>query len=440
MKGINAFSAMSGVDDRFVMASLLPADLPGGASATAKVRKQEKDNWFTRMTSSGWFAAAVSLAVAFGVLAGIVAAGRMAPQNPSHGPGPSSGFPAGTLQNMPESEHDESDESHDPHEDGSDIPVETSPVINDPSEPQKGPVAVISDGITVYPEGYCVYFSEMWRDENGDLNGLEGDGPGAVYQLGDIWDSLPTLRTAGNDFELVLPDHMTLRSVRVFEMVEVQTKTFEEIASTVDGPNVSADPMGYLSTLHGFYTVVLEVYHETKYSEDEYTKGVDEYAFKLDVVEKPLENPGVPETNPRVVVSGGGQTAVFETEQNGFHAWSKFRLGPAISWMPRVEGIPAASVIFADNEAMAALPDMKIAYGDTLTVALDAAGDELWKVTLYDTEGGLVAEGNDLSVVNTLKNDGYGRRIIVILQVGGFVNEDELACYEYPFILEVYNP
>ena len=185
---------------------------------------------------------------------------------------------------------------------------------------------------------------------------------------------------------------------------------------------------------------MLEVYHETKYSEDEYTKGVDEYAFKLDVVEKPLENPGVPETNPRVVVSGGGQTAVFETEQNGFHAWSKFRLGPAISWMPRVEGIPAASVILADNEAMAALPDMKIAYGDTLTVALDAAGDELWKVTLYDTEGGLVAEGNDLSVVNTLKNDGYGRRIIVILQVGGFVNEDELACYEYPFILEVYNP
>jgi hypothetical protein len=73
-------------------------------------------------------------------------------------------------------------------------------------------------------------------------------------------------------------------------------------------------------------------------------------------------------------------------------------------------------------------------------VALDAAGDDLWKVTLYDTEGGLVAEGNDLSVVNTLKNNGYGRRIIVILQVGGFVNEDELACYEYPFILEVYNP
>ena len=280
MKGINAFSAMSGVDDRFVMASLLPADAPGVASASAKVRKQEKDNWFTRMTSSGWFAAAVSLVVAFGVLAGIVAAGRMAPQNPSHGPGPSSGFPAGTLQNMPESEHDE---SNDPSEDGSDIPVETSPVFDDPVEPQKGPVAVISDGITVYPEGYCVYFSEMWRDENGDLNGLEGDGPGAVYQLGDIWDSLPTLRTAGNDFELVLPDHMTLRSVRVFEMVEVQTKIFEEIHSTVDGPNVSADPMGYLSTLRGFYTVVLEVYHETNYSEDEYTKGVEEYAFKLDV-------------------------------------------------------------------------------------------------------------------------------------------------------------
>ena len=59
---------MSGVDDRFVMASLLPADLPGGVSATAKVRKQEKDNWFTRMTSSGWFAAAISLVVAFGVL------------------------------------------------------------------------------------------------------------------------------------------------------------------------------------------------------------------------------------------------------------------------------------------------------------------------------------------------------------------------------------
>ncbi len=425
MKGINAFSAMSGVDDRFVMASLLPADIQEGAGAFTKIPKQEKDNWFTRMTSSGWFAAAVSLVVAFGVLAGIVAAGRMGTGNPS-GSDPSQGI-----------------HGHQPYESGntSDTSDGTiAPPLTENPEPQKGPVAVISDGITVYPKGYCVYISEMRRNENGELIGMDGDGLGAVYQLGDIWDGLPTLQTSGNDFDLALPDNMTLRSVRVFEMVEVQTKTFEEIHSTVDGPNVSVDPMGYLATLRGFYTVVLEVYHETNYSEDEYTKGVDEYAFKLDVVEKPLENPGVPETNPRVVVSGGGQTAVFETEQNGFHAWSKFRLGPAISWMPHEEGTPAASVIFADNEAMAALPDMKIAYGDTLTVALDAAGDELWKVTLYDTEGGLVAEGNDLSVVNTLKNDGYGRRIIVILQVVGFVNEDELACYEYPFILEVYNP
>jgi hypothetical protein len=58
-------------------------------------------------------------------------------------------------------------------------------------------------------------------------------------------------------------------------------------------------PWEFLSTLRGFYTVVLEVYHETNYSEDEYTKGVDEYAFKLDV------DPTMNEKAPVRVIHGG---------------------------------------------------------------------------------------------------------------------------------------
>ncbi len=78
MKGIHAFRALGDVEDRFITASLLPADAVGGA-APPSTKPRRGENRFIRMASSGWFAASVSLLVAFGVLVGIIAAGRMAP-------------------------------------------------------------------------------------------------------------------------------------------------------------------------------------------------------------------------------------------------------------------------------------------------------------------------------------------------------------------------
>ena len=700
IKGLSAFELLEGLDDDMILSASLPEAVPV-APPTAGERITA---FFARMGKGGMAAAVTGIVVAAAVLLGIALARPLGVIDP---PGPETNH---GIQNGTEA---------DPDTNGMGV----IPPLTETPEQEKGKVAVVSDGITVYPKGYCVYISEMRRDESGELIGMDGDGAGAVSQLGDIWDSLPEMRTSGNGFDLVLPDNMTLRSVRVFEMVEVQTKTFEEIASTVDGPNLSVDPMGYLSTLRGFYTVVLEVYHETNYSEDEYTKGVDEYAFKLDVdptmnekapvrvihggktyfptgypleesyydaelkqevtkhyegaekilkklvkdmvtatvtqgeslslylapfydlksvkvyrnltlwaeseTEEPLtrlaewdtgnyyfiitaafmgtgattvdeypihiriveereeestpagdvgetplpprvsvgsgygslafgntshsreyyegymlwteqwydggmisgdgfgatgqlsdiadglpvlrhnagEEPFLrvyedkdtlariyvyredhsfyfdaeaapilaslpvgryvivlrvetqgdyieeaeayertcteyafwlevvdsPKTNPRVVVSGGGQSAVFETEEDGFLAWREVDLS-------HIQGTPAASVIFTDDDAMRALPDMEITYGTPLTLSLGTAGDELVGVILYDSKGGVTAEGDDLSVVDSLENDGWDQHVIVVLQVISRVSETERACYEYAIDLTITQP
>jgi hypothetical protein len=141
-----------------------------------------------------------------------------------------------------------------------------------------------------------------------------------------------------------------------------------------------------------------------------------------------------------VVVSGGGQSAVFETEEDGFLAWTAYRLDAAVNSMHRVEVTPAASVIFADDDAMRALPDMEIFYSDRLTVTLDAAGDELLGVILYDAKGEMIAKSNGLWVVDSLENDGWDRGVILVLQIVSSVSETERVCYEYAIDLTITQP
>lgn len=692
IKGLSAFELLEGLDDDMILSASLPEAVPV-APPTAGERITA---FFARMGKGGMAAAITGIVVAVAVLVGIALA-----------------HPFGVI------DPPDTDPSHGIH--GSlpdtDQGIIAPPLTQSP-EQEKGPVAVISDGITVYPQGYCVWESGQHRNEQGELEGYDADGRGAVSMLDRLWDMLPVLRTAGNDFDAVLPDHMTLRSVRVFEMVDIQTKTFEELALLSGEMEDYRDrPWEFLSTLRGEYTVVLEVYHEINYSEDEYTKGVNEYAFRLDVdpnlditfpvrmlidgqtyylegndginsgyaltgmtasiptavmtretdidfylapqgtlqsvtaydgsfrlmmtepdleplvslsawaegdyyfvftVSFPFEGvsmtleypfhiklvekteqeteeetypndvgetpepprltvgtgfgslyfgntshsseyhegymlwteqwydggmisgdgfgatgqlsdiaaelpelhhyagetpnlrviededtltriyvyrddqtfhfdateahvlatlpegryiivlrvetqgdyieeadayertcteyafilevveeyagiPGVPETNPRVVVNGGGQSAVFETEENGFLAWREVDLS-------HIQGTPAASVIFADDDAMRALPDMEITYGTPLTLSLDAAGDALFKVILYDAKGGVTAEGTDLSVVDSLENDGWDRGVILVLQIMSRISETEQACYEYAIDLTITQP
>lgn len=727
IKGLSAFELLEGLDDDMI----LSASLPEAAPVAPPTVGEKITAFFARMGKGGMAAAITGIVVAVAVLLGIALA-----------------RPFGVID-PPDTDPSQGIHGTQPHESGN-LPDTNNGIVAPPltqnPEQEKGPVAVVSDGITVYPQGYCVWESGQHRNEQGELEGYDADGRGAVSMLDRLWDMLPVLRTAGNDFDAVLPDHMTLRSVRVFEMVDIQTKTFEELALLSGEMEDYRDrPWEFLSTLRGEYTVVLEVYHEINYSEDEYTKGVNEYAFQLNVdptmnekapvrvihgdktyfptgylleesyydaelqqevtkhydgaekilkelvkdmmtatvtqgeslslylapfydlksvkvyrdltlwaeseTEEPLTQlsewdtgdyyfiftvsdngtgkttvsefpihiklleeteqetgedteketypnddgetpepprvtvstgfgslrfgnashsseyhegymlwteqwydggmlsgdgfgatgqlseiadglpvlrhtageesflrvyededtltrvlvyfddysffassmdfsvdasllpagdyiivlrvetqgdyieeaeayertcteyafilevveeyagiPGVPETNPRVVVSGGGQSAVFETEEDGFLAWTAYRLGAAVSWMPRVEGTPAASVIFTDDDALRALPDMEITYGTPLTLSLDVAGDALFKVILYDAKGGVTAEGLDLSVVDSLENDGWDRGVILVLQIMSRISETEQACYEYAIDLTITQP
>lgn len=692
IKGLSAFELLEGLDDDLILSASLPEAVPvAPPTAGEKITA-----FFARMGKGGMAAAVTGIVVAVAVLVGIALTRPPVDIDP-----PDTDPSHGIHGSLPDTDQG----------------IIAPPLTQSP-EQEKGPVAVISDGITVYPQGYCVWESGQHRNEQGELEGYDADGRGAVSMLDRLWDMLPVLRTAGNDFDAVLPDHMTLRSVRVFEMVEVQTKTFEELALISDEMEDYRDrPWEFLSTLRGEYTVVLEVYHEINYSEDEYTKGVDEYAFRLNVdpnlditfpvrmlidgqtyylegndginsghaltelapsirtatvtreadidfylspqgtlqsvtaydgsfrlmmtepdleplvslsawaegdyyfvftVSFPFEGvsmtleypfhiklvekteqeteeetypndvgetpepprltvgtgfgslyfgntshsseyhegymlwteqwydggmisgdglgatgqlsdisaglpvlrhyageepflrviedkdtltriyiyyknhsfcadardasvlstlpegsyiivlrvetqgdyieeaeayertcteyafilevveeyagiPGVPETNPRVVVSSGGQSAVFETEENGFLAWREVDLS-------HIQGTPAASVIFADDDALRALPDMEITYGTPLTLSLDAAGDALFKVILYDAKGGVTAEGTDLSVVDSLENEGWDRGVILVLQIMSQISETEQACYEYAIDLTITQP
>ena len=253
-RGLSAFALLQGLDDDTVLSATLPAP--------------KKRGFFAAVASRPMAAMLVSVAVALTVLSGVLLAGRL-----GGGLFPSWEDPWIETQPGPPQTRPDIDSG-----------ILYPPMNETPDQAEKSQVAVVSDGITVYPQGYCVWESGQHRNEQGELEGYDADGRGAVGMLDRLWDMLPVLRTAGNDFDAVLPDHMTLRSVRVFEMVEVQTKTFEELALISDEMEDYRDrPWEFLSTLRGEYTVVLEIYHETIYSADEYIKGVDEYAFRLDV-------------------------------------------------------------------------------------------------------------------------------------------------------------
>jgi hypothetical protein len=270
-----------------------------------------------------------------------------------------------------------------------------------------------------YHEGYMLW-TEQWYD--GGM--VSGDSFGATGQLSDISAGLPVLRHyAGEETHLrVIEDKDTLTRIYIY---------YEDHSFCADARDASV-----LSTLpEGSYIIVLRVETQGDYIEEAeaYERTCTEYAFILEVVEEYAGIPGVPETNPRVVVSGGGQSAVFETEKDGFLAWREVDLS-------HIQGTPAASVIFTDNAAMRALPDMVIPYGTSLNLSLDAAGDELVGVILYDSKGGVAAEGNDLSVVDSLENDGWDKGVILVLQIMSSVSETERVCYEYAIDLTITQP
>ena len=184
-----------------------------------------------------------------------------------------------------------------------------------------------------------------------------------------------------------------------------------------------------LATLpEGRYIIVLRVETQGDYIEeaDAYERTCTEYAFWLDVVEPP-------ETTSYILVTGGGQQVEFEAEKDGFLAWREVDLSHQVV-------TPAASVIFADDDAMRALPHMEITYGTPLNLSPREADDALYGVLLYTTKGEMIAESNSLSVVDTLENDGWDRGVILVLQILSRVSETERVCYEYAVDLTITRP
>ena len=264
IKGLSAFELLDGLDDDMILSASLPEATPVPTPTVG----ERMETFFARMGRGGMAAAVTGLVVAAAVLIGILLAGRMEGLNTPHADTDHGihGSQGGT-EAMPDTNG------------GLVIP----PLEESPDNTQKNAVSVVSDGITVYPKGYCVYISEQRRNEKGELEGVDGDGFGAVYQLAEIWDELPTLRTAGNSYALNLPkDNMSLRGVRIFETVNGIEGIFEEFALPA-GAESAADVLKSVTSREGEYVVVLEIYYETIYSADEYVKGVDEYAFRLTV-------------------------------------------------------------------------------------------------------------------------------------------------------------
>lgn len=403
MKGINAFSAMSGVDDRFVMASLLPADIQEGAGATAKVRKQEKDTWFTRMTSSGWFAAAVSLVVAFGVLAGIVAAGRMGTGTPS-GTHPSHG-----MQGNPSTQA---------------APVTDAPILIPPLSDVDGgslsgrSITVTSDGQTVKLPGYTFFYSAM--DENG---GVEADGPGIASQLAEVAGDLPTLTTAGESFYLHLPEGMTLRQIRIYERFSSNGEIdMLELECALDP---ALPDLTELSD--GTYYVVLGVYYESINSDTEWKKGLDEYGFCL------VKDASWDQKAP-VRVQAGLQTVY----PIGYLLESTYYDAEKQEYVTKqYPGAILESLLFASSSY--GLPGLTV---DTQTVLnlFTADAYEVKSVKVYEFNGNELSlmKDDDNPFVAPIETDYGGGYVVVITANDG--GTGEMHTLEFPFWLFVEDP
>ena len=52
----------------------------------------------------------------------------------------------------------------------------------------------------------------------------------------------------------------------------------------------------------------------------------------------------------------------------------------------------------------------------------------------------MTAEGFDLSVVDSLENEGWDRGVILVLQIMSRISETEQACYEYAIDLTITQP
>ena len=394
MKGLSIFELLSGLDDDMIAAAVLPEAALGAAG---RPPRRERGR-FGEFMNSGWAAAILSVVVSLAVLAGIIAAGQQGPGGPMGKP------PVGGTQ--------------------SEATVEDESLGLLPGEPWE--VTVISGDNVVYPKKYSVTINSQYRDENGDLVGMDGDGEGAAHRLGQIKDELPSLPSDGSGYSIHMPDHMSLTRIRVFEVVSAHENIFEEIALP-GGFESMLDMAQAIGQREGAYIVVLDIFSHKVISNDEYIKEWSEWAFWLIVGDSTEAG-----TSPRISLDSPTDS-LYLADGDGYMLWTEFwHDGGMVSGDG--PGAKEQIAMIVDR-----LKTMTITERETVSLTFREPGDTLTRVDVLDRSAIPVQDGNDLSVLSELT----GGRYFVILTVktqGEYVPEAdayEASCYEYAFALEI---
>lgn len=265
IKGLSVFELLEGLDDDMIASAALPEAAPV-APPTAGERITA---FFVRMGKGGMAAAITGIAVAAAVLLGIALA-----------------RPFGVID-PPDTDPSQGIHGTQPHESGN-LPDTNNGIVAPPltqnPEQEKGKVAVVSDGATVHPKGYCVYVSGQQIGADGELVHFDGDGPGAVTRLEEIAEEIPSLRTGGNSYVLLLPSNTSVQRLRVFAVSESRPDGWAPILDCSAEQSGGRDLVTRLKGLSdGRYMVVLNAVYSSYASENEYKRGEDEYAFFLTV-------------------------------------------------------------------------------------------------------------------------------------------------------------
>ena len=393
-KGLSIFELLSGLDDDMIA----EATLPEGSAAVGRAPRRERGR-FGDFMNNGWAAAILSVVVSIAVLMGIITAGRKQPGSLVDPAGTTPGNSAQTEQTIP------------PH-----------------TDQETGEITVSSGDMTVYPKKYTVVYNAMFRDENGELVGVDGDGEGAAHRVGEIMGELPLLCTNGEGYRIDMPDHMALNGIRIFKLISVQDKTFAEIALPA-GFETMVDMAHSIGRKEGNYVVVLDVFSYEVISEEEYVKEWSEFAFWLSVDTTP------PSVFSRISVNSHTQSLHFD-DREGYMLWTEFWDGGG---MLSGDGPGAEGQILEIKDE---LKTMSVSEGEAVSVTLRDEKDSLSSVVVYRMNGERVTQGKDCTVISELAAGKY----YVILSVrtqGDYIEEAQAyegSCHEYAFILDSLRP
>ena len=278
IKGLAAFELLGGLDDGMIMESILPETAPTFSFAPKKRAP------FMGFMNSGLAAAMAGTVVAVAVLVGMVLLWHPWSEPP--------------ITLPPDTDPGEINSSPDTADQDNTSASDTAGQDDPSAPPTYTALSVMSGGATVYPSSYMVSLEENYHDENGELHQVAADGLPARYQLGTVVKEAPHLHTGGHSFSVTLDAHEKIDTLLVYLVEDIQNGIFDREVLHATGHD--GDAMMRLTELpDGEYLVVLSIFYEILYPNDEYKRGITDYAFRLTV------DPSLPEIQSLSVISDG---------------------------------------------------------------------------------------------------------------------------------------